>query len=76
MYTHIYMYTYVHIGSAHSISMIVEVMCVQRHILYVYVVECSYIHSFVGYVCLHTHAIALLVVCYAVYNAHTELYAL
>ena len=51
-------------------------MCVQRHILYVYVVECSYIHSFVGYVCLHTHAIALLVVCYAVYNAYTELYAL
>ena len=48
-------------------------MCVQRHILYVYVVECSYIHSFVGYVCLHTHAIALLVVCYVVYNAYTEL---
>ena len=48
------MYTYVHIGSVyvHTGS-----MCVPQYMLYVYVAECSYIHCFVGYVCLHGHVV-------------------
>ena len=53
------MYTYVHIGSVYVRT---GSMCVPQYMLYVYVAECSYIHCFVGYVCLHGHAIALLVV--------------
>ena len=53
------MYAYVHIGSVYVRT---GSMCVPQYMLYVYVAECSYIHCFVGYVCLHGHAIALLVV--------------